>query len=488
MKINKIVTALLASLFLFVSDVVAEVKSCANDKKFKYKNKSRKNCGWIGKIESRRHYLCNSETEVLNKCPSTCTSCCEDDPNYKFKGKDGTKKPCSFIDDSDKKKKFCNTRTKGQCPVACDNCFIKPPCQERENKIIAQLINSDGSIVDDRGTSTFGRSTAIVGNLLVVGAPMYEMGNGAVYIYEENDSDKSWKIKQKIEAPLEREAFGYSVAMTTDTNTIAVCASMANPQSNSWFLGAVYIFERNAAGVWVQSQNLVGTTEISSFGNRMQFSRDNLLVIYSYSKTLGVGGTLFFFERGSSGSWDFLEFETQTTVSIFGLSNKFLVTFESDSHDLVVKKRTNSGQWLSMQIPEKINEYTNAVALSADTIALAVTNPNPRVHIIKKAGSKWERTQILEAGDENGTFGFNVAFAGDLLVVGAYGDAGAVYVFSRNIAGDWEELEKVLAEDGAVGDQFGLAVSASGRSVAIGAPNSDAYYGAVYVLELHCDN
>jgi hypothetical protein len=59
-------------------------------------------------------------------------------------------------------------------------------------------------------------------------------------------------------------------------------------------------------------------------------------------------------------------------------------------------------------------------------------------------------------------------------------DAGAAYVFERDAGGYWRETAKLLAADGAPGDQFGRSVAVEGGTVLIGAPLDGA--GSVYIF------
>jgi hypothetical protein len=53
--------------------------------------------------------------------------------------------------------------------------------------------------------------------------------------------------------------------------------------------------------------------------------------------------------------------------------------------------------------------------------------------------------------------------------------AGAVYVFALSGGGGsaWTQTQKLLAADGAAGDQFGYCVSLAGGLLAVGAHNDD---------------
>ena len=94
------------------------------------------------------------------------------------------------------------------------------------------------------------------------------------------------------------------------------------------------------------------------------------------------------------------------------------------------------------------------------------------------------------AGDE---FGWSVSLSGDTALIGARFDdnekgasAGAAYVFTRDGAGDWMPQDKLVAFDGMDGDQFGVSVSLSGDTALVGAPFDDnangGLAGAAYVF------
>jgi hypothetical protein len=96
-------------------------------------------------------------------------------------------------------------------------------------------------------------------------------------------------------------------------------------------------------------------------------------------------------------------------------------------------------------------------------------------------------------GQSNDWFGTSVAVDGDLALVGAQnatvnGDAsrGAAYVFKK-VHGVWSQVQKLVASDGAFGDQFGQVVAIfNGKTIIITAPlarvNGRHWQGAAYVF------
>ena len=114
------------------------------------------------------------------------------------------------------------------------------------------------------------------------------------------------------------------------------------------------------------------------------------------------------------------------------------------------------------------------------------------VHVFQRRGSAWAHVGILSAPDATAEddFGVSMAAHDKILVVGAqfadlHGhDAGLAYVFELSQQ-TWHPTAVLSADDAAPGDQFGLTVSVSGETIAVGARlddsrNTDA--GATYLF------
>ncbi|MDY7109093.1 MAG: C1 family peptidase, partial [Planctomycetota bacterium] len=93
-------------------------------------------------------------------------------------------------------------------------------------------------------------------------------------------------------------------------------------------------------------------------------------------------------------------------------------------------------------------------------------------------------------GAEGDYFGRCAAISGDAAIVGAHDDddsgqdSGSAYVF-RLEGAEWMQDAKLLASDGAAGDEFGAAVAISGDVAVVGARDEDAGgedAGAAYVF------
>ena len=97
---------------------------------------------------------------------------------------------------------------------------------------------------------------------------------------------------------------------------------------------------------------------------------------------------------------------------------------------------------------------------------------------------------LASDGADGDWFGMSVAISGDYAIVGASHDddkgtdSGSAYVFHRTGTNTWDAGTKVLADDGAAGDRFGVSVAISGERAIIAALYDDdngTDSGSVYV-------
>lgn len=106
-------------------------------------------------------------------------------------------------------------------------------------------------------------------------------------------------------------------------------------------------------------------------------------------------------------------------------------------------------------------------------------------YILKKNSDTWTVVQKIVAADRavNDEFGASVAISGDCAIVGAprktikvgfdmEAYAGAAYIFV-NASGTWKMLRKLVAEEPKFSDEFGYSVAISEDYAIVGAPNDD---------------
>ncbi|MBI5864547.1 MAG: FG-GAP repeat protein, partial [Planctomycetes bacterium] len=130
------------------------------------------------------------------------------------------------------------------------------------------------------------------------------------------------------------------------------------------------------------------------------------------------------------------------------------------------------------------DEFGGSVALSGGQLAVGAPFDDPRgtnsgsAYVFSLAGGVWSQTARLVPGDGQAVdlFGTAVGLADGWLLCGAPLDddsgidAGSVYAFHYDGA-QWVQVAKFAP--GAVGDQFGTAISSSADAAAVGAPFDD---------------
>ena len=185
-----------------------------------------------------------------------------------------------------------------------------------------KLVASDGGASD-----IFGYSIAFDGTQLLIGAYMYNMGQGAVYAF--GNSGGTWTQTQKIVASdaATNTYFGYATALSG--STLLIGSWGANPGGNDT-QGAAYIFTASN-GVWTQTQELISDdgTAADKFGHSVALQGTTALIGadgWSNGETVGA---VYAFD-GSSGTF----LQTQKFVASDGQPTfqfGFPVTFDGDT-------------------------------------------------------------------------------------------------------------------------------------------------------------
>lgn len=393
-----------------------------------------------------------------------------------------------------------------------------------QQKITPTGVNA--RIASDR----FGTSLAIDGDTIVAGSVYHSYnvnGGGAganaggLWVFKRINT--VWTQTQKLQ-PTSPNGFQtgnqFGTQVVIQGNTIAASspyhapdAAGGNALSNA---GAVFVFEANGAGQFIQTAKLVaqgpgGRAANDYFGSSLDL-RDGLVIAGSTQHTLdfdganplSLAGAAWLYSRNAdTGVWNF------------------------------VTKFSGWGQ------DRNTNDYMGiAMAASADTVAVGVSNhaydASSRnyfemagaVMVYTWDGTKWNfQAKLTSEGNRQtyGRFGRSLALEGDTLVVGAPGEEipapnnygvnhnyfgnGAVYVFARNF-GVWTRQARLLPQGTnanynnslRVGNQpgsrysharFGWSVSLSGNQLLVGQPwsswdqtgaNVIDFAGAAYVF------
>lgn len=160
------------------------------------------------------------------------------------------------------------------------------------------------------------------------------------------------------------------------------------------------------------------------------------------------------------------------------------------------------------------DQFGYAVSIDGDYAVIGAYSDNfggsenhGSVYIYKRNGiNDWSFHQKIISNDQEDydRFGWSVAIDGDYIIVGAYrededaaesnvlSNAGSAYIFEKDLSGNFVQVEKIVASDREVDDEFGWSVAISGTTAIVGARAEDhnvagASYmysaGSVYVYD-----
>jgi predicted amidohydrolase len=367
----------------------------------------------------------------------------------------------------------------------------------------------------------FGTAVSVAGDTAVVGAPLdQENGpeSGAAYVFVR--SGTTWTEEQKLLAAdgAVNDVLGASVSISADT--VVVGAPSADTAGGT-DAGAAYVFVRSGT-VWTEQQKLIAPdgAMLDGFGSAASVSGDSVMVgAWSDDTSSGAdAGSAYVFLR-SGATWT----EQQKLLPADGAPDEafgYAVSLSGDtglagarlgdtpdgvdsgSAYVFVRSGAAWGPQQKLRGSDTVTDaFGSAVSVSGDTLIVGVSaddTPAGRdagsAYVFVRTGTVWTLQQKLIPNDgaADDYFGISVSVSGDTAVVGARlddtaagGDTGSAYVFVRS-GTTWSLQQKLLASDGAPGDSFGTSVSVSGDTLLVGAPVADtaggADAGAAYVF------
>ncbi|MBS1788625.1 MAG: hypothetical protein JST85_12930 [Acidobacteria bacterium] len=299
--------------------------------------------------------------------------------------------------------------------------------------------------------------------------------------------------------------FGTAVALSSDTLVIGA------PDNNGIAddQGSVYVFARSGA-TWTLQQKLTAQDGAanSGFGFSIAISGDTIVAgapLDDIGTNVDQGSAYVFTRNGTVWTQQQkLTAQDGTSNDFFGLSvavsgETVAVTAFGDDiggnenqGSAYVFTRSNT-TWTQQQKLMANDGATGqffgrSVALSGDTVVvgdninqIGANFDQGSAYVFFRNGTVWTQQQKLTAddGEEGDQFGLSLAISGDTIVVGAPDDdtggnfdLGSVYVFVRHAA-NWTQQQKLMADDGASVDFFGSAVALSGDTIVVGAENDE---------------
>ncbi len=265
-------------------------------------------------------------------------------------------------------------------------------------------------------------------------------------------------LKAHDAAPWDR--LGYALAVDGDRMAVGAPGAQFGARDAPAGGGVVYIFERDAAGAWLEVDRLasVGTEQYDDFGASVALAGDLLAVGAPSEADLMPPDSLV--PAGAA--------HTVGAVHLFEL------------HD----GRWREVAWLQAQRPD--HEVYFGVSLAFDGRRLVVGAPRDSVggdapadwrpvgvaYVFERgADGAWRQAARLVADDpqRDADFGRSVALDGDRVIVGAplEGERGAVYVFEAGGPG-WSRAARLTPADWRGEGRFGGTLAAGDGRFVVG--------------------
>jgi choice-of-anchor B domain-containing protein len=306
---------------------------------------------------------------------------------------------------------------------------------------------------DEARMDDFGRSLAVDGNTLIVGAPRKREGSGVAYAFE-RAAEGEWRVAGAIEPPADGDHSDYAASLALSGDDLYVGAPAVDAT------GVVYHFRR-ADGSWT-IQNVIRPGDasdaeseapaVAGFGATMSLEGDRLLVGAPASDS--AIGRVYFFERGADGMWH----ETRSVTP-------------------------------ARQVAGPRAGFGASVLLDGDRAYIGVPGEGRVIEFTRDESGGWSPAGLLQPfeGDPRARFGHSLALAHGELWVGAPGvnrGNGRVYRFIPDEADEWHNVARFDAE-GADGTSwafaYGYSIAAAGEHVVVGMPMRDFGEGRALV-------
>lgn len=354
-------------------------------------------------------------------------------------------------------------------------------------------------LLDGAFQGQYGRSVAIDGDRMAIGAPLERLSptivtGGAVHAYVR--AGRFWVREARIVATGAGNGtqLGLHVAIAGDRIVASAGADAAGG-------AGVYVFNR-VGGTWVQEAKLVPPATTGAFV--VAVSGDTLA---AGAPNASGGGVVHVYARGAAWTLqqslsNMLGTQADCGSDVALRGNRILVGCPfaqrpglTSAGAALVYLRTGS-TWApeaTLIAPDATphQRYATSVALTdtealvgapaTDTFQTLVAQPGA-AYLHVRSGTSWSAgTKWLPSDSVPGDFfGYSVALAGDAATIGAphlhlsgeLPDRGAAYVFLRNGAA-WSEGGRLVNDDGAAGDYFAASVATA----------PDAFLAGAYVSE-----
>lgn len=369
-----------------------------------------------------------------------------------------------------------------------------PPDAQRAIQDVLTPVNADWTqqaelAASDAGAyDFFSGSLAFNGSTIVVGAPQHSFGvfntyQGAVYIFEQNSSG-SWIQQQELTSSngAAGDLFGSSVAISGST---VIVGAPGHKVGSNTHQGTAYVFVESG-GTWSQQAELTASDgkAYDSFGSSV--AADGSIVMMGAPCHPAVSQYCDpVLGDGPGAAYVFVEVVTNW------IQQAELKASDGVAGDLFGTSIAAQGSTLVIGAP--CHPVPSGVACNTN----GEGSPGA-AYVFVENGGTWSQQAELTASDGSAAdeFGNSVAVDASLstVAVGAPGHTvgsnrsqGAAYLFIFSPVGStWPQLAELTASDGAASDTFGARVAMDGSTAVVGAPNhtfgSNAHQGTAYIF------
>ena len=301
--------------------------------------------------------------------------------------------------------------------------------------------------------------------------------------------------------PASASAQGFGGAVTVADGEVVV----GNPGCAGVVGGCVYVYSRDG-GDWVETATIMSPVAAvgDGFGSGLAASEGRLLVVATGSGD-GEPGAIHVFSRTPDGwtSDGTIEPEGLPEHARFGhaVLRGDLAAVAVQIHPpgglprdgMVLVFRDTGDAWeqeAALEAPSSRRTlFGDAMALGDGMLVVGAPRTGAltgAAYLYERGLDGWGLAGELAGGAPASFFGAAVLVAGDRVLVSAGNPAmqpGRIVAFERS-GGEWTEIGRMQAPDGASQDRFGASLATDGAAVWAGAPGADEQRGAIYEISL----
>ncbi|MDR2238240.1 MAG: T9SS type A sorting domain-containing protein [Chryseobacterium sp.] len=373
----------------------------------------------------------------------------------------------------------------------------------------SKVLASERNVAGQFGFNVFLKNNTLysnaIGNNTDADEQNFLFQAGSLYVFERENN--TWIQKAKI-VPNDRassDGFGKEFALDHDDLFISAPYKLGERR------GAVYLFNKNSTGNWVQTQKILSPVIVDNDAFGMSIGAD--------SKILAVGATfsdISVFEFNSNTqqfaltqTLTFPNGENTHNPSVFVYGNKIFagkrtttVNGTPQAGQVNIYSKNTAGAWeITQTINSPVagaNEFGyNIFAKDEYLLITAYMGMFVSVYKYNPASGDYEYKQTIN-GDNSSFFGTSVSLENNTLIIGAPAsmngtkNSGSVFIYGPKGNDEWILTQKIYQSDPASFDGFGYGVSISNGRIATGAPhqaydetgnNYVSTAGAVYVFK-----